>query len=102
MRRPYQIAAGLLAASVLTLAPTRAGAQDVPEALAGEKPQENGFKIGPGRLHVFLTEGLVYNSQAVAVPVSPAARPSNWAARSSSTPGPASTSRSTGTTTPSG
>jgi hypothetical protein len=69
MRRPYQIAAGLLAASALSLAPLRAEAQDAPDALSGEKP--NGFKIGPGRLHLFLTEGLVYNSQAVAVPVSP-------------------------------
>jgi hypothetical protein len=71
MRRPNQIAAGFLAACALTLAPMHAAAQDAPEALSGEKPQENGFKIGPGRLHLFLTEGLVYNSQAVAVPVSP-------------------------------
>jgi hypothetical protein len=70
MRRPHHIAAGLLAASVLLLAPVRALAQDAPDALTGEKPQPNGFKIGPGRLHLFLTEGLVYNSQAVAVPVS--------------------------------
>jgi Putative beta-barrel porin 2 len=82
MRRPHQIAAGVLAACALLLVPSRARAQDTtdtsssgssgsPDALAGEKPQENGFKIGPGRLHLFLTEGLVYNSQAVAVPVSP-------------------------------
>lgn len=79
MRRPYQIAAGVLTTCVLLLVPFGARAQDTsdsstpgaPDALAGEKPQENGFKIGPGRLHLFLTEGLVYNSQAVAVPVSP-------------------------------
>jgi hypothetical protein len=80
MRRPHQIAtAGFLAACVYLLLASSASAQDTsstgsdgtPDALAGDKPQPNGFKIGPGRLHVFLTEGLVYNSQAVAVPVSP-------------------------------
>jgi hypothetical protein len=78
MRRPHQIAAGVLTACVLLLVSSSARAQDnsdssgtAPDALAGEKPQPNGFKIGPGRLHLFLTEGLVYNSQAVAVPVSP-------------------------------
>lgn len=79
MRRPYQIAAGVLTTCVLLLVPFGALAQDTsdsstagaPDALAGEKPQENGFKIGPGRLHLFLTEGLVYNSQAVAVPTAP-------------------------------
>jgi len=71
MRRPHEIAAGVLAASVLALVPLQAEAQDAPDALSGEKPQPNGFKIGPGRLHLFLTEGLSYNSQAVAVPVSP-------------------------------
>jgi hypothetical protein len=69
MRRPHQIVAGVLAACVLSLVPLRADAQDAPEALSGDKPQPNGFKIGPGRLHLFLTEGLTYNSQAVAVPV---------------------------------
>jgi Putative beta-barrel porin 2 len=79
MRRPHQILAAVLTASVLLLLPSRVLAQDntdtsssgSPDALSGDKPQPNGFKIGPGRLHLFLTEGLVYNSQAVAVPVSP-------------------------------
>ncbi len=74
MRRPHQIAtAGFLGA--LLLLPYLASAQDTsdtgsgaPEALSGEKPQPNGFKIGPGRLHLFLTEGLVYNSAAIVVP----------------------------------
>jgi len=68
MRRPHQIAAGVLAACALLVVPVRADAQDAPEALSGEKPQPNGFKVGPGRLHLFITEGLSYNSQAVAVP----------------------------------
>jgi hypothetical protein len=82
MSRPHQILAGVLAACALLLFPSGVRAQDAqattdtssggsPDALAGEKPQENGFKIGPGRLHIFLTEGLVYNSQAVAVPETP-------------------------------
>src|SRR5271165_4180419 len=74
MRRPHQIAAtGFLWA--LLLLPCRASAQDTsdtasgtPEALSGEKPQPNGFKIGPGRLHLFLTEGLAYNSAAIVSP----------------------------------
>jgi len=74
MRRPHQIAAaGVLWA--LMLLPCRGLAQDTsdsasgaPEALSGEKPQMNGFKIGPGRLHIFLTEGLAYNSAAIVVP----------------------------------
>ena len=76
MRRPHQITAvGLLATALLLQLPCRAYAQDTsdsasgtPEALSGEKPQMNGFKIGPGRLHLFLTEGLAYNSAAVVTP----------------------------------
>ncbi|MGO9830455.1 MAG: hypothetical protein ACLPJH_09975 [Myxococcaceae bacterium] len=83
MRRPHHIAAaGFFAACVLLLLSSRAAAQDstdtpsstggvsstAPDALSGEKPQENGFKIGPGRLHLFLTEGLAYNSAAVVLP----------------------------------
>jgi hypothetical protein len=78
MRRPHQIAVGVFATWVLLLAPSEAAAQaqdstdGTPEVLSGEKPQENGFKIGPGRLHLYITEELEYNSAAVILPTSSA------------------------------
>ncbi len=77
MSRPHQIVAGFLTALLLVSVPSPAlaqassdGAEGTPEALSGEKPQENGFKIGPGRLHLYITEELEYNSAAVVLPTS--------------------------------
>jgi hypothetical protein len=78
MRRPHQIVAGVFT-TLLLLVPARAlaqvdtvgpGADGTPEVLSGEKPQENGIKIGPGRLHLYVTEELEYNSAAVVLPSS--------------------------------
>jgi len=79
MRRPHhQIAAGLLTTWALLLVPSLAqaqtpdstgtGADGTPDVLSGDKPQENGIKIGPGRLHLYITEELEYNSAAVVLP----------------------------------
>ncbi len=78
MRRPHQIVAGVLSALLLLLVPSpvlaqaQEGSDGAPEALSGAKAQENGIKIGPGRLHLYITEELEYNSAAVVLPTSAA------------------------------